>query len=479
MAKKIAIDWIERNKERIIEIADLIWEYAEVGLREYKSSALLADELETQGFAVDRGIAGMPTAFVASYGSGSPVLGILGEYDALPGLSQKATTQQEPVKEGAPGHGCGHNIYGTSGMAAAIAVKTVLQEKNLPGTIKFFGCPAEETLVGKVFMVRDGVFKGVDAAISHHPGMMNVASLKSSNAMNSVKFHFYGKAAHAAGSPTDGRGASDAIELMNVGANYMREHVVQEARIHYVVEDGGHEPNVIPPYARSWFYVRAPERDQVDQIYEWLLDMAKGADLMAQTTHKVEFLTGCYNTLQNKVLARLVTSNMREIGTPEYTKDELAWAAELAKSLTPVQKREWLRRTNRPNWQELQETIIDRSVPDPWNEGEKGGGSTDVADVSWNTPTLEFSTATGILGTPGHSWQFAAVSGMSIGHKSLLFSAKTTAVSIIDLFTSPELLKKAKDEFRERTKDFEYTSPLPPGLKPPLNELETHERDDR
>jgi aminobenzoyl-glutamate utilization protein B len=262
---------------------------------------------------------------------------------------------------------------------------------------------------------------------------------------------------------------------MNVGVNYMREHVVQEARIHYVVEDGGHEPNVIPPYARSWFYVRAPERDQVDQIYQWLLDMAKGADLMAQTSHEVEFLTGCYNTLQNKVLARLVTENMREIGTPEYSEDELAWASELAESIPPVQKRDWLRRTNRPNWQELRETVIDRSIPDPWNEGEKGGGSTDVADVSWNTPTLEFSTATGILGTPGHSWQFAAVSGMSIGHKSLLFSAKTMAATVIDLLTRPDLLQKAKDEFRERTKGFEYTSPLPPDLKPPLNQLETQE----
>lgn len=470
--KKIALDWIEGNKERIIEISDAIWEYAEVGLQEYKSSALLADELEKAGFSVERGVAGMPTAFVASYGSGKPVLGILGEYDALPGLSQKAISRQEPVKEGAPGHGCGHNIYGTSGMAAAIAVKAAMEKEKLPGTIKFFGCPAEETLVGKVFMVRDGVFDGLDAAICHHPGMMNVSNLKSSNAMNSVKFHFYGKAAHAAGSPTDGRGATDAIELMNVGVNYMREHVVQEARIHYVTEDGGHEPNVIPPYGRSWYYVRAPERDQVEQIYAWLLDMAKGADLMAQTTHTVEFLTGCYNTLQNKALSKVVTANMREIGAPAYTDEELAWAAELSGSFAPDHKRNWLRRTNRPRWQELQDTLIDTSISESWNEGEKGGGSTDVADVSWNTPTIEYTTATGVLGTPGHSWQFAAVSGMSIGHKSLLFSAKTTAASILDLFAKPDLLKEAKEEFAERTKGIEYKSPLPPDLKPPLNQLE-------
>ncbi len=213
----------------------------------------------------------------------------------------------------------------------------------------------------------------------------------------------------------------------------------------------------------------------MEQIYEWLLDIAKGADLIAQTTHKVEFLTGCYNTLPNKALAEIATANMREVGTPEYTDEELEFAAELSKSIEPVQKKEWLRRTNRPNWKELQETLMDRSVPDPWNEGEKGGGSTDVADVSWNTPTLEFSTATGILGTPGHSWQFAAVSGMSIGHKSLLFSAKTIARSILDLFTKPDLLKRAKSEFAERTEGFTYKSPLPPDLKPPLDQLEARE----
>ncbi len=478
MPKEEALNWITQNKARIIEISNTIWNFAEVGLQEFKSSALLADELEKTGFTVQRSVAGMPTAFVASYGSGIPVLGIMGEYDALPSLSQKTVPYKEPVKDGAPGHTCGHNIHGTSGMAAAIAVKMAMEEKKIPGTIKFFGCPAEETLVGKVFMVRDGVFQSVEACLSHHPGMMNVTSLGSSNAMNSVKFHFYGRAAHAAGSPMDGRGASDAVELMNVGVNFMREHIVQEARVHYVTEDGGHEPNVIPPYARSWYYVRAPERDQVDQIYQWVLDMAKGADLMAQTKHKVEFLTGCYNTLPNKVLCTLMTNTMRKIGTPTYTEEELAWATELSKSITPEQKREWLRRSKRPNLENLMDVLIDRSVPDPWDEGEKGGGSTDVGDVSWNTPTLEFSTVTGILGTPGHSWQFAAQSGMSIGHKSLLFAAKTITLSILDLLTKPKLLKQAKEEFMERTKGRSYQSPLPPDLKPPLHQLESHSKED-
>jgi aminobenzoyl-glutamate utilization protein B len=474
LPKERALDWIAKNKELIIEISDTIWGYAEVGLQEFKSAGLLVDELEKGGFTVEHGVSGMPTAFVASYGSGTPVLGIMGEYDALPGLSQKSVPHREPLKEGAPGHACGHNIHGTSGMAAAIAVRMVLEAKKIPGTIKFFGCPAEETLVGKVFMIRDGLFQGVEAILSHHPGMFNVAGLGSSNAMNSMKFHFYGRASHAASSPTDGRDASDAVELMNIGVNYMREHVVQEARVHYVTEDGGHEPNVIPPYARSWYYVRAPERDQVEQIYEWVLDIAKGADIMAQTTHKVEFLTGCYNTLPNRCLSELVTKNMREIGAPTYTERELSWAAELNKSLTAVQKREWLRRSKRPNWEELMDVLVDRSIPDPWDEGEKGGGSTDVGDVSWNTPTLEFTTATGILGTPDHSWQFAALSGMSIGHKSLLFAAKAIAASILDLFTQPGLLGKARKDFLERTKGKEYRSPLPPDLKPPLNQLEPY-----
>lgn len=473
MPKATGLEWVSKNEARVIEVADAIWGYAEVGLREFRSSALLVDELERAGFSVERGVAGMPTAFVATYGAGTPVLGIMGEYDALPNLSQKAVPYPEPVAEGAPGHGCGHNIHGTSGMAAAIAVKEAMSRKQIRGTVKFFGCPAEETIIGKVFMVRDGVFGGVDALLSHHPGTFNVARLRSSNAVNSVKFHFYGRAAHAAGTPTDGRGATDAVELMNIAANYMREHIVQEARVHYVIEDGGHEPNVIPPYARSWYYVRAPERDQVEQIYQWLTDLAKGADLMAQTTHRVEFLSGCYNVIPNRCLSELVTRNMRAVGAPSYDAGEMAWAAELSKSISREQKQGWLRRSRRPNWEELVDTLLDTSIPDPWDEGEVHSGSTDVGDVSWNAPTLEFATS-GVLGVPGHSWQFTAQSGMSIGHKSLLFAARSMAVSLIDLFVDPSLLEKAKTEFKQRMKGREYRSALPPGLKPPLGQFAAH-----
>ncbi|MBD3159436.1 MAG: amidohydrolase [Candidatus Lokiarchaeota archaeon] len=452
----------------MIEVSDKVWEFAELGLQEFKSAALIADTLEEYGFEVNRKVAGMPTAFVASYGNGEPVIGIMGEYDALPGLSQKPVTHEEPIKEGAPGHGCGHNIHGVSGMAAAIAVKTVMEKDGIDGTVKFFGCPAEENYSGKMFMVRDGLFDDVDAALSHHPGAMNWAGVGSSLAVNSVKFHFHGFSTHAAASPDRGRSALDAVELMNAGVNYMREHVVQEARIHYVIEKGGMQPNVVPAYARTWFYVRAPEREQVDHIYDWVLKIADGADLMARTTHEVEFLEGTYNVLPNKKLSEIVTANMRDIGAPEYTDEEMKFAKELSDTISKEEKRAALRQTKRPGWEDLMDVLMDRSIPDPWDEGMVMPGSTDVADVSWVTPTMEFNTATWVLGIPGHSWQNVALNGMSIGHKSLIFSAKVIAASALDLITKPGLLEKAHEEFEERKHGREYEPAVPDDLKPPL-----------
>ena len=335
MSKEIALGWIDENEKRIIDVSDRVWEYAEVGLLEYKTSKLIADEVEKHGFHVERGVAGMPTAFVATWGRGKPVIGVMGELDALAGVSQKAVPYKDPVLGGGPGHGCGHNIHGTSGMAGAIAIKKAMEEKKLPGTIKFYGCPAEETLVGKVFMVRDGLFDGVDACLSHHPSSANSAGTGSSNAMNSVKFHFHGRTAHAAGDPESGISALDAVELMSNGVNFMREHIIEKARVHYVTEVGGGQPNVVPAYARTWFYVRAPEREQVEYIYDWVLEIADGADKMARTTHEVEFLTGCYNMLPNKGLSDLVISNMREIGAPVHTDEEIEFAKKMNESIPP------------------------------------------------------------------------------------------------------------------------------------------------
>jgi aminobenzoyl-glutamate utilization protein B len=467
--KQKALDWIAENESRIIEVSDRIWQFAELGLQEFKSSSLLAEELRRAGFKVEMGVAGMPTAFVATYGSGKPVVGVMGEYDALPGLSQKPVPRKDPLVEGAPGHGCGHNIHGASGMAGAIAAKVAMEAYGLKGTIRFFGTPAEESASGKVFMVREGVFDGVDAVLSHHPGSMNNAGLASSLANNSVKFHFYGVSSHAAASPEQGRSAMDAVELMNIGVNYLREHIVQEARIHYVVESGGGQPNVVPAYARSWYLVRAPERDQVDLIYNQVLEIAKGAAIMTGTTYKVEFIKGVYNKIPNRVLSEIVVANMREIGAPNYTEEEKEFAREISKTIPREMKAESLRKSKRPGWEKLMDVDLDQSIPDAWDEGEVSHGSTDVSDVSWKAPTTEFGTATYVLGTPGHSWQNTAQSGMGIGHKSLIFAAKTISASVIDLLTKPELLKKAKEEFERRLAGRVYKSPLPPEVKPPLD----------
>jgi aminobenzoyl-glutamate utilization protein B len=468
-AKETATGWIDENKSNIIKLSDEIWDCAELGLLEYNSAKLMVTELNRHGFKITEGVGGMPTAFVAEYGSGKPVIGIMGEYDALPGLSQKISTDKDPIENGAPGQGCGHNIHGASGLAGAVAIRYAMEKHGLEGTVKFFGTPAEESASGKVWMVRTGVFEGVDAVLSHHPSSMNYASLASSLANNSVKFHFTGKTSHAAGSPEHGRSALDAVELMNVGVNFLREHVVQEARIHYVIEEGGGQPNVVPGYARSWYLVRAPERDMVDHIYERVLKVAEGATLMTDTELKVEFIKGIYNKVPSRTLSEVVSANMRDIGTPNYTEEELAWASDLTKTVSKDAKIGSLRKTRRPNWESLIDVVMDTSVPDAWNDGFVSPGSTDVSDVSWMGPTMEFSTTTWPIGTPGHSWMNVAASAHSIGHKSLIFASKVIAASGLDLLTDPEMRKKAWDEFKQRTMGKEYKTPIPEGMEPPLD----------
>lgn len=470
--KATACRWISDHEDQYIKISDAVWELAELGLIEVKSSARLAGELEKQGFKVERGVAGMPTAFVASWGDGQPVVGVMGEYDALPGISQKKTTWKEPLEPGHPGHGCGHNIHGTSGVAAAVAVKKVMEQAKINGTIRFFGCPAEENFSGKVFMVRDGVFDHVDAVVSHHPNDMNAVDLRSSLALNSAKFHFYGTASHAGGSPEQGRSALDAVELMNTGVNFLREHVIQDARIHYVIEKGGEQPNVVPAYARSWYYIRAPEREQVEFIYKWILDIAEGAAMMTRTEVKVEFMEGIYNVIPNQTIADLIVHNMQEIGLPKLDDEDMRFAEAIAKTLPKDTKMAQLKKSKRPRWKDLLDKTIDDEIPRPWGEGETIHGSTDVADVSWQTPTLEFGTATWILGTPAHSWQAVAQSGVGLGHKSLIFAAKAIATTVIDLLTDDTKRRNAQAEFRKRIMDKTYRSPLPKDQKPPLTAWE-------
>jgi len=472
--KESAWGWIDENREHIVGLSDKVWDYAELGLVEEKSRRLLADELEKHGFRVERGVAGMPTAFIATWSNGEgPTIGLMGEYDALPGLNNKKVPWKEAQRGGAPGHGCGHNIHGVTAVSAAIATQHAMKEGKIKGTIRMYGSPAEENYDGKVFMVRADLFRGVDACFSHHPGSLNTAGLSSSTAINSVKFHYYGKTSHAAGSPEQGRSALDAVELMNVGVNFLREHVIDKARIHYVIEEGGGQPNVVPDYARSWYYIRAPERDQVDHIYTRILKVAEGAAMMTETTLKVEFLTGVYNTLPSKALSGVVVANMRKIGAPTYSEEDLAFAAEIAKSFPKEQKVDNLRKSKIPNPEKYLDVDVVTDILDPWNEGEVSGGSTDVADVSWQTPTMEFGTAAFVLGAPGHSWQTVACSGTSLGHKSLVFAAKTMAGATLDLLTKPELLAEAKEEHAKKMQSRTYRCAIPDEIGPPLEVAKT------
>jgi len=450
MSKETAWKWIEDNKDQLAKVSDEVWGFAEYGLLEEKSSKLIADTLEKHGFRVKLGIAGMPTAITAEWGSGKPIIGVMGEYDALPGISNKIVPRKEPLIPNGMGHGCGHNIHGTTAMSAAIAVRYALEKSGREGTIRFYGTPAEENFQGKIFMVAAGLFNGVDAVLSHHPGSLNVASLASSTATIHAKFNYYGKTAHAAANPEQGRSALDAVELMNVGVNYLREHIIEKARIHYVIEVGGGQPNVVPDYARSWYYVRAPEMDQLESIYKRVEKIAQGAALMTETTLKIEMDRGSYNKIPSRALSEVVTANMRMVGAPLYTTEELAFAAEIAKTFPKENKIETLKRSKLPNWERFVDVDLPTDILDAWDDGEVSPGSTDVSHVSWNVPTMEFGTACNILGAPGHSWQFVAASGSTIGHKSLIFAAKTMAGSVLNLMSNPQILAKAKEEHRKR-----------------------------
>jgi aminobenzoyl-glutamate utilization protein B len=347
-----------------------------------------------------------------------------------------------------------------------------MEAGKIRGTVRYYGCPAEETLVGKVFMVKAGLFADVDAAITWHPSALNAVWNQSSNAMNSVKFTFHGRTAHAAGDPHHGRSALDAVELMNVGANYLREHLIEKARLHYVITDGGGEPNVVPAHAQVWYYVRAPERRQVDEVYERLVNVAKGAVLMTDTAFDLELLVGCYNYLPSRAVNALLQRYMEQVGPNRWTRKELEFAAKMNESFARGQKEATLKALKVPP-EVLEQAINDTILPQRDDEPPMAG-STDVGDVSWVTPTGQLGTATGVLGQPGHSWQVAACSGMSIGHKGMLQAAKIMALAGLELMTNPEELKKARDEWTASTKDHTYQCPVPEGTEPPLHQLPKH-----
>ena len=471
---KQAIKWVKVNRELLIDVSDQIWQFAELGLEEFKSSSLLINTLNEAGFSVSSNVADMPTAFYADYGKGKPVIGILGEYDALPRLNQKATPFREVFTEGAPGHGCGHNLLGVGSLGAVLAVKDAIDLGNITGTIRYYGCPAEETFNAKGYMIKEGLFDDVDIALTWHPGNFNMLNLMTSLAVNSVVFKFHGRTAHAAADPQNGRSALDAVELMNVGANFMREHMISDARLHYVITHGGDVPNVVPAEAEVHYFVRAPERHQVEDLYARLVNIAKGATLMTETTMEIEFLSAMYNTMYTKVVDDVILNSMKKVGAPRFTKDDITFANELKKSI-PKDSVERFYSLIPPDMMEFAKAILsqplNKIIIPPIGKGKIDPGSTDVADVSWKIPLGEFGTACEIMGSPGHSWQNVATSGMSIGHKGMLTAAKILAVSALEFMQNPNLVENALKEHNVAHKDKPYKSPLPNGLKPPFHRL--------
>jgi aminobenzoyl-glutamate utilization protein B len=449
--QQTASTWLDANRDRVAQISDAVWDYAELAFQEHKSSKLLADTLEQAGFKVRRGVADMKTAFVAEYGSGKPVIAFLAEYDALPGLSQNAEPVKEPRAKGKPGHGCGHNLLGTASVAAGLAVKEVLHRHKLPGKVIVFGTPAEEGGAGKVYMVRAGLFKDVDAVLSWHPSGGNALACGSCLAVKRARFRFHGLAAHAAASPHKGRSALDAVELMNVGANYLREHVPDQTRIHYVITKGGGRPNIVPEEAESWYYVRAPHMADAQEVFERIKEIAQGACLMTRTTVELLGESGTYETLPNMALSRVVERHFKRIGPPPFDAADLRFASELQRNYGLGQ---------RPL-----DTALDRGRID--FEFARTMGSTDVGDVSWHVPTAELMVAARPVGTAAHSWAFTASAGSPIGHKSCVTAARVLAASALDLLAAPEQLQAAREEFRAKTREFKYQCGIPANLKPP------------
>lgn len=449
--KKDVIANLDTKQAAYGTIAHQIWEYAEVGYQEEKSSALLQDVLSKEGFKVEAGVAGMPTAFVATFGSGKPVIGVLAEFDALPGLSQAATTKRQPIVADAPGHACGHHLFGTASTAAAIEIKNWLEKSGKTGTIKVFGTPAEEGGAGKVYLVRAGLFEDVDAVIHWHPASVNAASPGTSLANKSAKFKFYGIATHAAAAPERGRSALDAVEAMDNMVNMMREHVPEKTRIHYVITKGGTAPNIVPEFAEVYYYVRHPAMGQVKSIFERVVNAAKGAALGTDTRMEYEVIHGIYNLQPNETLSKIMYKNLTEVGGVTYNPEETTFAEKIIATYDG----------------KLPPSAAQKVMP--YTGIDRPRGSTDVGDISWVVPTAGMAAATWVPGTSAHSWQAVAAGGMSIGTKGMIVAAKTLALTGIELMQSPKVLAEAKKELNERRgANFHYEALLG-DREPPLD----------
>jgi aminobenzoyl-glutamate utilization protein B len=451
--KAQAIQDIDALYSSYAAIALQIWNFAEMGYKEEKSSALLQQTLKDKGFTVEPGVAGIPTAFVAGYGSGHPVIGILAEYDALPGLSQLAIAEKAPVAGKNAGHGCGHHLFGTASVAAGIELKQLMEKNKIKGTIRVYGTPAEEGGSGKVYMVREGLFNDVDAVIHWHPGDENATTNDGALANKSAKFRFYGTAAHASASPEKGRSALDAVEAMDNMVNMMREHIPSDARIHYVITNGGKAPNVVPDFAEVYYYVRHPKRDLVQQLFERVVKASQGAAMGTETRTDYEIIGGTHDLLLNNTLSLVMQQNLEKVGGVSYTEEETEFAKKIQATIgyvcPPLAKA----------------ATINPLIKIP----NSPMGSTDVGDVSYTVPTVGMTAATWVPGTPAHSWQAVACGGTAIGAKGMMVAAKAMTLTAIDLFQNAAIIEKAKAELlQSRGPAFKYT-PLLGDRKPALN----------
>ena len=455
-----AVRKVEEYRSVLENLAKTIWENPEEGFQEKIACEKTAEVLKEAGFSVETGAGGVPTAIRAQWGSGHPVIGFLGEYDALPGLSQKACDHKEPVEEGGFGHGCGHNLLGAAAVGGAIGMKAEMEEKGLSGTVVFYGCPGEELLCGKPFMARGGCFFDLDVALTWHPEKVNQAPISVFSACSGVKFYYKGLTSHAAEDPWNGRSALDAVQLLNMAAEFMREHVSPQVRLHYSIINGGGAPNIVPDKAGVWYYVRALDRKVVDQVYDRLVKAAKGAAMMTETSLEIEYMGGCYPMVGNETLSNLMYQTMKEIGQEQWTPEEIQWAKSMN---APVESQ--------------RQAIVQRLKLDPDTQlftgvlpVQKGVtyASTDVGDVAHIVPTGMATFATVCLGAPGHSWQIASAAGGSIGFKGMIYAAKTLAAAGVRLAEDPQLRKKAKEEFDEMMNGETYVCPIPNDMKLPL-----------
>lgn len=449
--KKDLLNSIEEKTLELTSLSDKIWEAAEVAFREDKSAEYLIEYAEANGLTIERGLAGMPTAFTASYGKGKPVIGIIGEFDALPGLSQTTAPYRDELIEGGAGHGCGHNLFGTASLGAAIAIKELIEKGSIEGTVKFFGTPAEEKFFGKLWMIREGVFDDVDICMDWHPADKTEANVQPSLALVDFMVEFTGQSAHASMDPWNARAANDALELYTSGINAYREHVKPSVRMHYHIQDAGQVVNVVPDYSRIWVRVRDITKEGLQPVYDHVKKMAGGAAIMANVEHKVSLISGIHDLLPNRTGGAAMQKNLEALGDIQYTQEEIDFAHEMQ------------RNNGKP------EIGIDgkiRSLRETLKS--PGGGSTDVGDVSYNVPVVSLNATTAPKGVPWHSWSVVASSGMSIGHKGMLYAAKALGMTMVDIFKDSRLRDDIKREFDERIGEYEYDPFLDPG-PPPLD----------